>query len=111
MLGFQVKYRFAVRVGGEIPHIAGVVAPGIVKAMLLFLGRKVGTGGFEFRAGANALLVKMNRVVAGAKPLKLHVHVHAGFFFGNFSLALHLAAGVFQGHFLRRQRFGGGDYG
>lgn len=68
---------FAVRVDGEVHHIPGVVALGILQAVFLAVRVKVRAGGLEVGTIALGVLVKMDAVYARRQIMQLYVEYHA----------------------------------
>src|ERR1700692_4328964 len=65
--------RFAIGFDGEVPHVAGVVAGGIVETVLLALGIEVSTGGFEVGAFAFGNLMEVNGVLSGGEIVEFEL--------------------------------------
>ena len=64
---FVIEFRgsFAFGVDGEVQHVAGVMAFGILQAVLLGVGIEMRAGGFEVGGIALGILMKVDSVLAG----------------------------------------------
>ncbi len=72
------KVGFAVGSDGEIGAVSGVMAFGILEAVLLAIGIEVRSGRLEVGRLALGVLMEMDRVVAGGKVLDADFHADAG---------------------------------
>ncbi len=68
---------FAFHVDDEVLHVAGVVAFGIVEAMLFAVGIEMGAGGFEIGRIAFGVLVEVDGVLAGRKIVQVKLEADA----------------------------------
>ena len=69
----DLRIGFALGVDGEVFHVAGVMAFGIVESMLLAFRIEMRTGGFEIRRVAFGILMEMYSVFAGGKTVKMQL--------------------------------------
>lgn len=60
----------ALSVDGEVVHVAGVMAIGIVESMLFIFRIEMRAGRFEIRRIAFGVLMKVDGVLAGGKTVK-----------------------------------------
>src|SRR2546430_5833658 len=67
----------AFRIGGEVEHVAGVMALWIIQAMLLVVGIEMRAGGLEIRTLALCVLVKMNCVLPGLQAVQVELESDA----------------------------------
>jgi hypothetical protein len=68
---------FAFHVDGEVLHVAGVVAFGIIEAVLLSVRIKMRAGRFEIGSIALGVLMKVDGVLARRKIVKLKLEADA----------------------------------
>src|ERR1700676_2854674 len=73
VLVLDLRIGFALGVDGEVFHVAGVMAFGIVESVLFGFGIEVRTGGFEIRRIAFGILMKVNSVLARGKAVKMQL--------------------------------------
>ncbi len=64
---FEIGARFAIGADGEVFHIAGVVALGIIETVLLAVGIEVPAGGFEVGAFALGNLMEVDGMFSGGE--------------------------------------------
>src|SRR5580698_2903335 len=69
---------FTFHVDGEVLHVTGVVAIGIIEAVLLSVGIEMRAGGLEIGSVALGTLMKMEGVLARRKSVKLKLEADAG---------------------------------
>jgi hypothetical protein len=69
---------FTFHVDGEVLHVTGVVAIGIIEAVLLSVGIEMRAGGLEIGSVALGTLMKMDGVLARRKIVKLKLEADAG---------------------------------
>ena len=67
----QFAIGFAFGVDGEVRHVAGVVAFGILQAVLFAVGIEMRAGGFEVGGIALGILMEVDGVLAGRKTVKM----------------------------------------
>ncbi len=74
---FQARVGFAFHIDDEVVHVAGVVAFGILQAVLLALGIEMRPRGLEVGSVALGVLMKMDGVLAGRKIVKVKLEAYA----------------------------------
>ena len=65
--------RVALRIDCDVSHVAGVMAFGIIESVLLAVGIEVRACGFEVRAIAFRILMKVNPVFTGRQTMQFEV--------------------------------------
>ena len=93
---FDLGVGFALGIDGEVFHVAGVVAFGIVESMLFAVGIEVRTGGFEVRCNAARILMEVNSVLAGGKAVKMQLEGNGRSLLRDENGADVLALGIFE---------------
>jgi hypothetical protein len=93
---------------GEVLHVSGVMAFGIVEAVFLAVGIEMRAGGFEIRSIAIGILVKVDGVLAWREIVDMNLEVDAWPLLRHDDRAYVLALGVFELDFGFR---GGGKSG
>jgi len=73
----QGRVGFAFHVDGEVQHVAGVVAFGIIESVLLAIGIEMRAGGFEVGRIALRVLVEVDGVLAGRQVVKMKLEGNA----------------------------------
>jgi len=91
----------ALFVDAEVHHVAGVVAIGILEAVLFSVGIEVWARGLEVRTIALGVLMKVNAVFAGRQVMQIEVEPYPRAFFAGSALhyrdrAHALALGIFH---------------
>lgn len=80
----------------EVFHVASVMTFGILEAVLLAIGIEVRAGGFEVRAVAFGILVKVDSVLAGREIVKIKLEGDSGPVLRDDDGARGLTIGVFN---------------
>jgi|SRR5215831_7534059 len=93
---FQLGSRLAIGADGEVLHITGVMAVGIVEAVLLALGIEVAAGGFEIRAFTLRNLVKVEGVLSRREIMQVQLKGHAWSLIPDENAADLFSLGIFQ---------------
>lgn len=73
----QAQVGFATRIDGEVLHVAGMVAFGIIQSVLLGFGIEMRTGGFEIGGIALGVLMKVDGMLAEGKIVKVKLEADA----------------------------------
>jgi hypothetical protein len=74
---FEMGARFAIGFDGKVPHVAGVVAIGIIKTMLIAIGIEVSTRRLEVGAFALGDLMEVDRVLSGREIVEFELEGNA----------------------------------
>src|SRR5438477_2951144 len=93
---FEMGGRFSIGANGEVLHIAGVVAFGIIETMLLVLGIEVSTGRFKIRPFALGNLMEVDGVLSGREVVKFDFESDARSLIPNDHVADGFALRIFQ---------------
>ena len=92
VLEFRVGFAFGI--DGEVLHVAGVMAFGVLQAVLLGVGIEMRARGFEVGSIALGVLMEVDGVLTGRKIVKVKLETDSGSLLPEHDGAYVLALGV-----------------
>jgi hypothetical protein len=92
----EAEFGLAFGVDGEVVHVAGVMAFGILQSVLFGVGIEVRAGGFEVGGFALGILVNVNGVFAGRKIMEVELEAGASCVIPNKDRAYGFALSVLE---------------